>query len=109
VCGFQGNLPEVEGRVVLQDLPYAVDTALKTEGVENTVHDIFTLQTVKGAVSVKPRLSSFLSNRNPNRSVLIISPDAKFYCLRPVLHDFPDDQCQEMRNIFPAMGKTRRS
>jgi hypothetical protein len=49
----------VEGRVVLQDLPYAVDMALKTAGVENTVHDIFTLQTVKGEVSVKPRLSSF--------------------------------------------------
>jgi hypothetical protein len=86
VCRFQGKFPEVEGRVVLQDLPYAFNMALKSEGVENTVHDIFTPQTVKGEVSVKPRLSSFLSNPNPNRSVLIISPDARFCCLRAVLH-----------------------
>jgi demethylsterigmatocystin 6-O-methyltransferase len=48
---FKAKYPEVKGRVVLQDLPYAIDMALKTEGVENTVHDIFTRQTVKGIIS----------------------------------------------------------
>lgn len=48
---FKARYPNVEGRVVLQDLPYAIDMALKTDGVENTVHDIFTPQTVKGTVS----------------------------------------------------------
>ena len=45
---FKAKYRDVEGRVVLQDLQYAIDMALKTGGVENTVHDIFTHQTVKG-------------------------------------------------------------
>jgi demethylsterigmatocystin 6-O-methyltransferase len=40
-----------------------------------------------------------------NQVSLIISPDAKFYNLSAVLHDFPDAKCQEiLRNILPAMG-----
>ncbi|KAE9369977.1 S-adenosyl-L-methionine-dependent methyltransferase [Stipitochalara longipes BDJ] len=75
---FKARFPEVEGRVVLQDLEYAIAMALLTHGVENTVHDIFTPQTVKGA---------------------------KFYYLRAVLHDWPDAKCQEiLRNIISAMG-----
>jgi hypothetical protein len=37
------------GRVILQDLPYAIAAALPTPGVENTVHNFFEPQPVKGA------------------------------------------------------------
>lgn len=34
-----------------------------------------------------------------------MSVGAKFYYLRAVLHDWPDDKCREiLKNIIPAMG-----
>lgn len=40
--------PTLPGRVILQDLPHTVDKAVPMKGVELTVHDFFTPQTVKG-------------------------------------------------------------
>lgn len=45
---FKGQYPNLPGRIVLQDLPHAINMALQTPGVENTVHDLFTPQPVKG-------------------------------------------------------------
>jgi len=91
---FKAKYLDVDGRVVLQDLQYAIDTALKTDGVQNTVHDIFTRQTLKGIVP--------LSTLNHP----LTEPGAKFYYLRAVLHDWPDAKCQEiLRNILPAMAE----
>ena len=76
---FRAKYPNLQGRVILQDLPHAIDMALRTPGVENTVHDMFTPQPVK---------------------------DAKFYYIRAVLHDFPDDKCRlVLKNLGAAMGK----
>ena len=44
----KAKYPNLLGRVVLQDLPHAIGMALQTPGVENTIHDIFTPQPVKG-------------------------------------------------------------
>jgi demethylsterigmatocystin 6-O-methyltransferase len=57
-ANFKIKYPHMGGRVVLQDLPYAIDMALKTDGVENIVHDILTPQTVKAKASVQLHLSS---------------------------------------------------
>lgn len=76
---LRAKYPDLKGRVILQDLPQAIDMALQTPGVENTVHDFFTPQPVK---------------------------NAKFYYLKIVLHDWPDPKAREIfRNIIPAMGK----
>lgn len=48
---FKAKYPNLPGRVVLQDLPHAIGMALETPGVENTIHDIFTPQPIKGIYS----------------------------------------------------------
>lgn len=45
---LKARYPDLPGRVILQDLPYATSLALETPGVENTEHDLFTPQPVKG-------------------------------------------------------------
>ena len=46
------KLPDISGRVILQDLQMAIDHAIPTPGVENTNHDFWTEQPVKGIVIV---------------------------------------------------------
>lgn len=57
------------GRVILQDLPYAISAALPTPGVENMVHNFFEPQPVRGA---------------------------KFYFMRGVMHNHPDHKIKEL-------------
>jgi demethylsterigmatocystin 6-O-methyltransferase len=45
---LKAKYPNLPGKVILQDLPHAIGMALQTPGVENTVHDIFTPQPIKG-------------------------------------------------------------
>jgi demethylsterigmatocystin 6-O-methyltransferase len=73
---LKAKYPHVQGRVVLQDLPYAIDMALKTEGVENTVHDIFTPQTVKSTfpspnLPIQP-IFLLLTNLIPHRCEVLL-------------------------------------
>ena len=46
-ANLKAKYPNLPGRVVLQDLPHAINMALQTPGVENTVHGIFTPQPIK--------------------------------------------------------------
>ena len=46
-ANLKAKYPNLPGRVVLQDLSHAINIALQTPGVENTVHDIFTPQPIK--------------------------------------------------------------
>lgn len=66
---FKASFPHVPGRVILQDLPHTIETALQTQGVENMAHDFFTPQPVKGA---------------------------KFYFTRGVCHNHPDKKVVEL-------------
>ncbi|KAI9646128.1 hypothetical protein NHQ30_005568 [Ciborinia camelliae] len=81
----------IEGRIILQELPkdsnlrsgqdqpHDTEAAAEKPAVETTVHDIYTPQPVK---------------------------HAKFYYIRSVFHDFPDEKCRSiLSNIVPAMGK----
>jgi demethylsterigmatocystin 6-O-methyltransferase len=42
------KLPDLPGRVILQDMPQAIDFALPTPGVENTAVDFWGEQPIKG-------------------------------------------------------------
>ena len=45
---LKAKLPNLPGRVILQDLPVVLQHALPTEGVEITAHNFWTEQPVKG-------------------------------------------------------------
>lgn len=45
------KLPDLPGRVILQDLPVVLQHALSTEGVEITAHNFWTEQPVKGMIA----------------------------------------------------------
>ncbi|PVH84224.1 o-methyltransferas-like protein [Cadophora sp. DSE1049] len=75
------RFPKMSGRVVLQDLSEAIK-GVELEGVEVEVGDFWGVQSAKGA---------------------------KFYYLRAILHDYPDEKCVEiLKNIVPAMRKDSR-
>ncbi|KAJ4305456.1 hypothetical protein N0V90_000987 [Kalmusia sp. IMI 367209] len=79
---FKNKLPEVEGRIVVQDIPVTLDRAPKVEGVEFQAYDFFTEQPIKGA---------------------------KFYYLRHILHDWTDeDSIRILKAVVPAMGPESR-
>ncbi|MCJ1261206.1 hypothetical protein MMC22_001070 [Lobaria immixta] len=76
---LRNKYPQLPGRVILQDLPRATEKALPMQNVEVLGHDFFQPQPIK---------------------------DSKFYYLRNVLHDYPDDKCRAiLKNLVDAMGK----
>ncbi|KAJ5106317.1 hypothetical protein N7456_002992 [Penicillium angulare] len=64
---FREKYPELEGRVIVQDLAPTLAHALKHPNVEVSEQDFFQPQTIKGA---------------------------KFYYLRNIFHDWPDDKAK---------------
>lgn len=48
---LKAKLPNLPGRVILQDLPVVLQHALPTEGVEITAHNFWTEQPVKGGIT----------------------------------------------------------
>jgi len=81
LVGFRTAHPDMPGRLILQDLPHAIDSAdndeLSRHGIEASIHDFFTPEPVH---------------------------DARVYYLKMVLHDWPDQQCVEiLTNIKSAM------
>jgi hypothetical protein len=70
LAGFRKSNPDLQGKVILEDLPNVIDEAKKkglADGVEAIGHDFFEPQPVKGA---------------------------KAYHLRTILHDWPDKQAR---------------
>lgn len=77
-----GAFPSLSGKVVLQDLPQTLGHlppgVAVPEGVEALPHDFFTEQPVKGA---------------------------RFYYLRQIIHDWPDDKSVEiLKRLVEASG-----
>ncbi|MCJ1382181.1 hypothetical protein MMC17_005293 [Xylographa soralifera] len=71
--------PNLPGRVILQDLPQTIEHAPPIDGVSQQAHDFFTPQPVTGA---------------------------RFYYLRNILHDYPDERCLLiLKHLKDAMGK----
>ncbi|KAJ5774108.1 hypothetical protein N7457_009004 [Penicillium paradoxum] len=74
--------PQLLGRLILQDLPEAVGKLAPIEGVKAEAYDFFQAQPVIGA---------------------------KFYYLRRIMHDWPDDEAAKiLRNIRNAMSPDSR-
>jgi demethylsterigmatocystin 6-O-methyltransferase len=94
---LKGKLPSLAGRVILQDLPFVIDHALPTEGVEKTGFDFWGEQPIKG------------ESGNRSFTVTKYSTDqmtgAKVYYMRNILHDYPDQKCLELlKSTIAAMG-----
>jgi hypothetical protein len=71
LAGFHKAHPDIPGRLIVQDLPKAIDeiNAAEIAPIEAQAHDFFTPQPVNGA---------------------------KAYYLKMVLHDWPDDACRDI-------------
>lgn len=84
LVSFRNNHSNMPGRLVLQDLPSAIEAAeangeLKGKGIEAYQHDFFTPENIIGA---------------------------RVYYLKMVLHDWPDEQCKQiLSNLRPALKK----
>ncbi|PQE29522.1 o-methyltransferase b protein [Rutstroemia sp. NJR-2017a WRK4] len=86
---FRTEKPNVPGRVILQDLDHAIQNALPMKDVElesqrfvHTPHNILVL-----------------------KEILTKSIGAKYYYMRNILHDYPDDKCLIILNhLKEAMG-----
>ena len=79
------KLPDLKGRVILQDLQPTIDHAMPNPGVENTVIDMWEGQHVKGEI---PHLDPSTKLKCANNC-----PGARAYYMRNVLHDYPDQKC----------------
>ncbi|KAL4865125.1 hypothetical protein BDV12DRAFT_211205 [Aspergillus spectabilis] len=79
---LRAKFPNLPGKVIVQDIPQTLAGAQPAEGVEFVEHNFFEPQPVQGA---------------------------KFYYLRHVFHDWPDEQCLEiLKQIIPALGPDSR-
>ncbi|KAL5044826.1 hypothetical protein BDW71DRAFT_185431 [Aspergillus fruticulosus] len=76
---LRGRLPDsVSNRIILQDMEPVVKLAIPCEGVEVMAHDFWKEQPVKGA---------------------------RFYYLRLILHDYPEDKAVVLlKNLVAALG-----
>lgn len=77
-AALKRSLPELRGRVVLQDHSYVLEKALEVGGMEKMPHDFFTEQPVKGA---------------------------HVYYFRQIIHNFDDAACVRiLESQVPALG-----
>ncbi|KAL8770158.1 MAG: hypothetical protein Q9209_004000 [Squamulea sp. 1 TL-2023] len=76
---LKAKYPSLPGRIICQDLPETIESAPPmVAGVEMMPYDFFTPQPVQ---------------------------NAKYYYLRTVLHDWPDDKAETiLKNVVSAMG-----
>jgi demethylsterigmatocystin 6-O-methyltransferase len=76
---FKDKFPQIEGRIVVQDLPSTLKhLPAKPAGIDFEEYDFFTPQPIRSA---------------------------KFYYLRHIMHDWPDVDCiRILKNIIPSMG-----
>lgn len=72
---FKQRLPDIPGRVILQDLEGPIGAAIPCEGVEKSVVDFWQPQQIK---------------------------NARIYYMRSILHDFPDAKVVELLKITIA-------
>lgn len=87
---LKGKLPKLRGRVILEDLPPVVASAIPLPGLEPLGIDMWQGQPVKG-------LSLF---QLPDFAVLLTtSIGAKTYYMRMILHDYPDAKAIELLRL----------
>ncbi|KAJ5347653.1 Winged helix-turn-helix transcription repressor DNA-binding [Penicillium brevicompactum] len=94
--------PTLLGRMVLQDLPEAVKQLAPIEGVEVQAYDFFQPQTVTGEyLRISVNEIEWLTGLHVS--------GAKFYYLRRIMHDWPDNEAAAiLRNIVAVMNVNSR-
>lgn len=92
------SLPELKGRIVLQDKPYVLEKALEVEGMEKMPYDFFTEQPVKGKCE-------YPEDPHCNKSTRSDRPGACVYYFRQILHNFDDAACVRiLESQIPALS-----
>jgi demethylsterigmatocystin 6-O-methyltransferase len=81
----RNKFPNLEGQLVLQDLPEVFDGLADIPGVKIEACDFFRPQTVKGKCSSQ--------NMTIDPVNVTFQLGAKYYYLRRILHDWPDSLC----------------
>lgn len=93
---FHAQYPSPPGRLVLQDLPNIIANIEKT-GIEKIPYSFFDPQPVK-SMPQKPEPEI------RNIKHILIKIDARAYCFRAILHDWPDRICRRiLMNTVSAM------
>lgn len=97
ISEFKRKWPDVQGRLVLQDLPTVVDHVKDLDSsIEVMPHDFFTPQPVKGRYT----LAKLFHPKHKLTSAI----GARAYYVHSVLHDWPDDMCRKiLANLLPAL------
>ena len=115
--GLRAKYPKIPGRFILQELPQLVERLPPMEGIEKMAHNFFEQQPIKGAYMLITTSSSMLPFTLSFGLFLGCSPipttrgvaGAKFYYLRQILHDYPDDKCVTiLKNLVSAMDADSR-
>ena len=95
---FKQRYPQLEGRVIIQDLAPSLEHAMEHPGVEKMAYDFFSPQIVQG-------MESDTLGVPTTKQLTFKMTGAKFYYLRNILHDWTDRKCQEiLQNILDAMA-----
>lgn len=95
--------PQLSGKLILQDLPQTLQLVPAIDGIQVMVHNFFESQVVKGMIS----LNKLERNTDPQNTDTFAG--AKFYYLRNILHDWPDDKCVViLKNLISALEPDSR-
>ena len=90
--------PEFTGRVILQDRPSVLETALTVDGMELMPHDFLTEQPVHSKSKPAHETRHQVGRTNT------VEPDARAYYLRHILHNFDDTTCIHILQMhLPAL------
>lgn len=97
-AALKRSLPELRGRIVLQDHSYVLEKALEVGGMEKMPYDFFTEQPVKG------RCES-LEDPRCRKSAESDRLGARVYYFRQIIHNFDDAACVRiLESQVPALG-----
>lgn len=105
---FKQKLPQVRGRIILQDRPDTLgEGTLDVEGMEQCCYDYFTQQPIKGPL-LRPRAIS-PSSRDILLTIRTLcvaaKTEARVYFFRQILHNNSDDACiRILQAQLPALG-----
>lgn len=88
--------PDLEGTMIVQDLPKEIEGREPGHGVHAMAYDFFTLQPIKGKIYSVPYIQRLSNNRT----------EAHTYFFRHIFHDWPDSSCRTiLQQTIPAMKR----
>ena len=102
---LKDRVPDVVGRIILQDSPTVIQKALPTTGVGKMAYDFWEEQPVRGKAH-DLRNSEIPIGFPWQSAVLTHSTGSRVYYFRYIMHDYPDDKCRQiLKNTVAAMDR----